>query len=47
MNFYPFNDLEIISPRLLLFITGDQAHFKAFSEDAYQRAVEPKRALLC
>ena len=47
MNFYPFNDLKIISPRPLLFITGDQAHSKAFSEDAYQRAVEPKRALLC
>lgn len=42
MNFYPFNDLEIISPRPLLFITGDKAHSKEFSEDAYQRAVEPK-----
>nr|WP_294615449.1 alpha/beta hydrolase [uncultured Gilliamella sp.] len=42
MNFYPFNDLEIISPRPLLFITGDKAHSKAFSEDAYQRALEPK-----
>lgn len=42
MNFYPFNDIEIISPRPLLFITGDQAHSKEFSEDAYQRAAEPK-----
>lgn len=41
-NFYPFNDIETISPRPMLFITGDQAHSKEFSEDAYQRAAEPK-----
>ena len=42
MNFYPFNDIETISPRPMLFITGDQAHSKEFSEDAYRRAAEPK-----
>ena len=42
MNFYPFNDIETISPRPLLFISGDQAHSKEFSEDAYRRAAEPK-----
>ena len=42
MNFYPFNDIETISPRPLLFITGDGAHSKEFSEDAYRRAAEPK-----
>ena len=42
MNFYPFNDIETISPRPLLFITGDQEHSKEFSEDAYKRAAEPK-----
>ncbi len=42
MNFYPFNDIETISPRPLLFITGDQAHSKEFSEDAFRRAAEPK-----
>nr|WP_258189961.1 alpha/beta hydrolase [Stutzerimonas stutzeri] len=42
VNFYPFNDIETISPRPLLFITGDQAHSKEFSEDAYKRAAEPK-----
>ena len=26
----------------MLFITGDQAHSKEFSEDAYKRAAEPK-----
>lgn len=42
MNFYPFNDIETISPRPMLFITGDKAHSKEFSEDAYKRAGEPK-----
>jgi fermentation-respiration switch protein FrsA (DUF1100 family) len=42
VNFYPFNDIETISPRPLLFIAGDQAHSGEFSEDAYRRAVEPK-----
>ena len=41
-NFYPFNDLELIAPRPLLFITGDKAHSKEFSEDAYKKASEPK-----
>lgn len=47
MNFYPFNDIETISPRPLLFITGDQAHSKEFSEDAYKRAAEPKELCRC
>ena len=42
VNFYPFNDIETISPRPVLFITGDQAHSKEFSEDAYKRAAMPK-----
>ena len=42
MNFYPFNDIETVSPRPMLFITGDQAHSKEFSVDAYERAAEPK-----
>lgn len=42
MNFYPFNDIETISPRPMLFITGDQAHSREFSEDAYSRDAEPK-----
>ena len=42
MNFYPFNDIETISPRPMLFITGDKAHSKEFSEDAYKLAAEPK-----
>lgn len=42
MNFYPFNDMDMISPRALLFVTGDEAHSKEFSEDAYRKASEPK-----
>lgn len=46
MNFYPFNDIESISPRALMFITGDQAHSREFSEDAYKRAAEPKELVI-
>ncbi|KAF4133331.1 putative peptidase S15 domain-containing protein [Phytophthora infestans] len=42
MNFYPFNDIDTISLRPLLFVTGDQAHSREFSEDAYAGAAEPK-----
>ena len=45
-NFYPFNDIETISPRPMLFITGDQAHSREFSEDAYKRAAEPKELVI-
>lgn len=46
MNFYPFNDIETVSPRPMLFITGDKAHSKEFSEDAYKRAAEPKELVI-
>ena len=46
MNFYPFNDIETISPRPMLFITGDVAHSREFSEDAYARAAEPKQLVV-
>ncbi|KAF7173184.1 hypothetical protein CNMCM5623_005389 [Aspergillus felis] len=45
MNFYPFNDIESIAPRPLLFISGDQAHYREFSEDAYARAAQPKELI--
>jgi fermentation-respiration switch protein FrsA (DUF1100 family) len=42
MNFYPFADIETISPRPMLFIAGEKAHSIEFSEDAYKLAAEPK-----
>ncbi|WP_422110947.1 alpha/beta hydrolase [Euryhalocaulis caribicus] len=46
MNFYPLNDIQTISPRPMMFITGDQAHSIEFSQDAYARAAEPKELVL-
>lgn len=42
MNFYPFSDIETISPRPMLFIAGENAHSREFSEDAYKLAAQPK-----
>jgi uncharacterized protein len=46
MNFYPFTDIEMISPRPMLFITGDTSHSREFSEEAYRLAGEPKELLV-
>jgi fermentation-respiration switch protein FrsA (DUF1100 family) len=46
MNFYPFNDIETISPRPMMFITGDNAHSREFSEEAYKLAGEPKQLVV-
>ena len=46
MNFYQFNDIETLSPRPLLLIAGANAHSLEFSEDAYQRAAEPKELVI-
>jgi fermentation-respiration switch protein FrsA (DUF1100 family) len=40
--FWSFEHLEWISPRPVLFITGDKAHSRMFSERAYKMAFEPK-----
>lgn len=42
MNFFPFVQIETISPRPLLFIVGERAVSAYFSEDAYNKAAEPK-----
>lgn len=42
MNFFPFAQIETISPRPLLFIVGEKAVSAYFSEDAYTKAAEPK-----
>lgn len=46
MNFYPFNDIETISPRALLFIAGENAHSIEFSQKAYKLAAEPKELVI-
>ncbi|MDQ0668255.1 alpha/beta hydrolase [Pseudomonas sp. W2I6] len=42
LNFYPFEHIANISPRPLLFIAGEHAHSRFFSEEAYALAAEPK-----
>jgi fermentation-respiration switch protein FrsA (DUF1100 family)/quercetin dioxygenase-like cupin family protein/alkylhydroperoxidase/carboxymuconolactone decarboxylase family protein YurZ len=42
MNFFPFAQIETISPRPVLFIAGERAVSKYFSDNAYALASEPK-----
>jgi hypothetical protein len=42
MSFPLLSKLEWISPRPILFVTGEHAHSRYYSEDAYERAAEPK-----
>lgn len=46
MLFWSFENLEWISPRPALFITGERAHSRIFSEHAYKLASEPKELLV-
>lgn len=42
MSFFPFSQIESISPRPMLFIAGEKANSRYFSEDAFKLAAEPK-----
>ena len=42
MQFSCLQYIREISPRPILFITGDRAHSRAFTEKAYEMAAEPK-----
>jgi uncharacterized protein len=42
MNFSLLSQIESISPRPILFVVGEEAHSRYFSEDAYEAAAEPK-----
>ena len=42
MLFWSFEHLDWMSPRPVLFITGDHAHSRSFSEHAFKKASEPK-----
>lgn len=46
MNFYPFNDIDTISPRPMMFIAGEIAHSREFSDEAYKLAGEPKELII-
>ena len=47
MNFYPFNDIETISPAPDAVHRGRRRRIpREFSEDAYKRAAEPKELLV-
>lgn len=42
MNFPLMNYIDNISPRPILFIIGENAHSRYFSEGAYERAAEQR-----
>lgn len=44
--YYPFAQIKAISPRPLLFIAGQNAHSRYFSEDTYNLAAEPKELVI-
>jgi fermentation-respiration switch protein FrsA (DUF1100 family) len=44
--FSSFDHLDWISPRPVLFITGDQAHSRIFSQQAFRKASEPKELVV-
>lgn len=46
MNFFPFAQIETISPRPILFIAGEKAVSKYFSDTAYAMASEPKEIFI-
>ncbi|GAB6037555.1 alpha/beta hydrolase [Fundidesulfovibrio butyratiphilus] len=46
MNFPLLNFIDTISPRPILFIMGEKAHSRYFTEDAYKMAKEPKELVI-
>lgn len=42
MNFHPFIDIDSISPRPILFVVGDAAPSRTYTDTAYKMAAEPK-----
>jgi len=46
MNFPLLSHIESISPRPILFIMGENAHSRYFTEDAYKMAAEPKELII-
>ncbi|MGC5023137.1 alpha/beta hydrolase [Tsukamurella sp. DT100] len=46
LNYFPLEEIETISPRPILIVTGEQAHSREFAEDAYRRAAQPKELVV-
>lgn len=46
MNFRLLDFIDEISPRPIMFIVGDRAHSKFFSEQAYEKAKSPKQIVV-
>lgn len=46
MNINLFMGIENISPRPMLFITGENAHLRELSKEPYRLAGEPKELLI-
>ena len=46
MAFFPFEGIEMISPRPLLLIAGSKADTLYFSKNAYEKAAEPKELVI-
>ncbi|WP_255795014.1 alpha/beta hydrolase [Mycobacteroides abscessus] len=46
LNYFPLEEIETISPRPIMIVTGETAHSREFAEDAYRRAAEPKELVL-
>jgi len=46
MAFFPFDGIELISPRPLMLIAGSEADTLYMSQDAFAKAKEPKELLL-
>lgn len=46
MNYGLLEHIDEISPRPIMFIVGDRAHSRFFSDDAFKAAKEPKRMVV-
>lgn len=46
LNFYPFNGIDSISPRPILFVVGEIAPSRGYTENAYKLAAEPKELVI-
>lgn len=46
MNFHPFIDIETISPRPILFVVGEIAPSRTYTDTAHKMAAEPKELVI-